>query len=118
MDVREISERALRPITEPYESEIQRLVAGLVAKPGIPNTAPTRDYITRAMRRLILKTCAGLNPEAMPALAAALTEVDLRATQARTAASLVKSQDRTAFLVGEIERIAAVARGALAKARP
>lgn len=51
-----------------------------------------------------------------PALVEALADVELRLTQARLAASVGKKKDRTDFLLGEIERIGAIARSALAQA--
>lgn len=43
----------------------------------------------------------------------ALKDIDLRATQARLAVQLCKKSGRVEFLLGELERLQAVARAAL-----
>ena len=49
-------------------------------------------------------------------LRAALADVELRCTQARLASGIGKKKDRTQFLIGELDRIAARAEAELAKA--
>jgi len=51
-----------------------------------------------------------------PALLEALEDVELRCTQARIASTIGKGKDRTEFLRGELERISAQARAAIARA--
>jgi len=50
-------------------------------------------------------------------LLAALEDVELRATQAGIAWGIAKKKKQTAFLLGELERLKAVARTAIAKAK-
>jgi hypothetical protein len=53
---------------------------------------------------------------AAPNLLAALKDTELRATQAILASGIGQRKDRTAFLLGELDRIKAAARAAIAKA--